>query len=519
MSTQKSPLGWEYTLIKDIAELHRGVSYKKIDASKTEKKGYLPVLRANNINDEINFNDLVYVPEKNIKSEQLIREGDIIIAMSSGSKHLVGKAAQAKNDFKAGFGVFCGLIRPSDVIDKKYIGYFFYSSNYRQIIRKFSSGININNLRRTHIEELAISVPPLTEQRRIVTKIEELFTRLDAGIKSLKNAQAQLKRYRQSVLKAAVEGRLTAEWRERRLTASPCSAQAGEYEFEPADKLLERILKERHEKWEAELLAKYKSKGKKPPKNWQDKYKEPTPPDTTNLPELPNSWEWSFIDQISYEIRYGSSSRTNTDKIGIPILRMGNIIDGNLVFNKLKYLPENHYEFPDLFLISGDLLFNRTNSPELVGKTAIYEGFHSPCSFASYLIRVRFCEGIEPHFISFFINSSYGRAWIRSVVSQQVGQANVNGTKLKNLTVPLPPLYEQIIITKEIDRIFSICREIEAPLESEIKRAQSLRQSILKRAFEGKLVPQDPNDLSASVLLERIKAEKAKNKKAKQTEI
>ena len=442
------------------------------------------------------FGDVYPVTRKwCVSPKKIAQKGDVLLSVRAP----VGPTNIATTKCCIGRGL--ASIRPLDGIDNKFILYFFRS--VERYLAKRGTGTTFNAITGDKLRGFPISLPPLPEQHRIIAKLGELFTKLDAGIKSLKNAQAQLKRYRQSVLKAAVEGGLTAEWREQ-----------GKNEYEPADKLLERILKERRKNWEVEQLAKYKSKGKKPPKNCQEKYKEPKLPDTSNLPELPNSWKWTSIDQISYEIRYGSSSRTNTDKIGIPVLRMGNIIDGNLVFNKLKSLPENHYEFPDLFLVSGDLLFNRTNSPELVGKTAIYEGHPSPCSFASYLIRVRFCEGIEPRFISFFINSAYGHAWIRSVVSQQVGQANVNGTKLKNLIIPFPSFSEQKEIVLEVEKILSIIDESKLEIESELKRAKSLRQSILKHAFEGKLVPQDPDDLPASVLLERIKAEKAKSKKS-----
>lgn len=397
-------------------------------------------------------------------------------------------------------------IRPVDGIDTKFILYFFRS--VERYLAKSGTGTTFTAITGDILKDFPISLPPLQEQHRIVAKVEELLTKLDAGVEALKQVQTQLRRYRQSALKVAVKGRLTAEWRERHKD-----------ELELADKLLERILKERREKWEAEQLASYEAQGKTPPKNWQDKYKEPIFSNSSSLPELPNSWKWASIDQISYEVRYGSSSKTNTDPNGIPILRMGNIVEGNLVFDNLKYLPENHDEFPDLLLVSGDLLFNRTNSVELVGKTAVYKGYPSPCSYASYLIRVRFCRDVEPNFVSFFINSVYGRAWIRTVVSQQVGQANVNGTKLKNLAVALPPFAEQKKLVSEVERIFSIMFESESLMQRELNRAQALRQSILKCAFEGKLVPQDPNDEPTSVLLERIKDEKAKKKKSKQLEM
>jgi len=167
-----------------------------------------------------------------------------------------------------------------------YLNFFEYNG--------YVTGTTRYKLNQSRMKEIPVLIPPLTEQQRIVAKIEELFTKLDAGIEALKKSKEQLKRYRQSVLKAAVEGRLTEEWREQHLPASPCSAQASKGKLEPADKLLERILIERREKWEAEQLSKYKSNGKKPPKNWQDKYKEPTPPDTTNLPELPIMWSWVY---------------------------------------------------------------------------------------------------------------------------------------------------------------------------------------------------------------------------------
>jgi type I restriction enzyme S subunit len=187
---------------------------------------------------------------------------------------------------------------------------------------------------------------------------------------------------------------------------------------------------------------------------------------------------------------------------------MGNLQAGSLDLADLKYLPRSHDEFPKLLLRPGDLLFNRTNSAELVGKSAVYSGTPAKCSFASYLIRARFCDPACSRFAAFFINSMHGRRWIASVVSQQVGQANVSGSKLAALSIPLPPLAEQDRIVAEVERRLSIADEVAATVDSALARAARLRQSILKRAFEGKLVPQNPNDEPASVLLARIRAER-----------
>jgi type I restriction enzyme S subunit len=179
--------------------------------------------------------------------------------------------------------------------------------------------------------------------------------------------------------------------------------------------------------------------------------------------------------------------------------------------DELKYFPQGWRELGDFILREGDVLFNRTNSADLVGKTAVYKSFHPRAVFASYLIRVRVNKAYySADMLSFFINSLYGRRYIASVVSQQVGQANVNGTKLSLMPIPVPPSIEQDQLVAEIERRFSIADQVERTVDHSLKQAERLRQSILKRAFEGKLVPQDPRDEPAEKLLERIKAERAR---------
>jgi type I restriction enzyme S subunit len=345
-------------------------------------------------------------------------------------------------------------------------------------------------------DRVIIPLPPIAQQHRIVQKIEELFTELDAGVTTLRRVQAKLKRYRAAILKAAVEGTLTEAWRSEHA------------DVEPAPVLLQRILQERRSAWEQAELAKFARASKTPPKDWQAKYKEPGTPSTGNLPQLPAGWCWATVEQVSHFARYGTSAKASDAASGVPVLRMGNIQQGALDLSDLKYLPATHQEFPDLVLERGDLLFNRTNSAELVGKSAVFKGSPDPCSYASYLIAVRMVTGCLPEFVNAFLNSVYGRSWVASVVSQQVGQANVNGTKLQALTIPLPPLAEQEQIVAEVERRLSVVAETEAQVEAELKRAERLRQSILNQAFAGKLVPQDPEDEPAGVLLERIRSQR-----------
>ena len=348
------------------------------------------------------------------------------------------------------------------------------------------------------LQSFAFALPPKTEQIRIANLLNELFDDLATGNAALKRCQEKLRLYRASVLKAAVEGDLTADWRSKHPNA------------EPASTLLQRILAERRQHWEQEQLSTYTEKGKPPPKNWQAKYKEPVAPELADLPRLPRGWCWATVDQCASDIQYGSSAKTGDDATGIPVLRMGNLsTNGDVLLDALKYLPKDHPTLTGLYLKVGDLLFNRTNSIDLVGKTATYRGKPSLATFASYLIRIRLLTGINPVLLMYVLNSHWGRQWIRGVASQTVGQANVNGTKLSAFAFPLPPEPEQIRLVGIVDEHIHAIDSLDAHIVTNMVSSEELRQAILHHAFSGKLVPQDPNDEPASQLIERISAERS----------
>ena len=432
------------------------------------------------------------------KGYTVFRADDVIIAKITPCMENGKLAIIPRLDHGWAFGsTEFHVLRSTEVIRPLWLAHFLSQTQRRREAQRAMTG-TAGQLRVpiSWIAEQTIPIPPLSEQCRIVAKIEELFSDLDAGVAALERVRANLKRYRAAVLKAAVEGRLTEDWR------------AQNPDTEPASVLRKRILIERRNQWEKDQLAKFAQAGKQPPKGWQEKYQEPLFLEPEDKRELPARWCFANVAQVSHYAKYGSSSKTSGATDGVPVLRMGNIQNGLLDLSDLKYLPEDHDEFPDLLLRKGDLLFNRTNSAELVGKSAVYEGAPSPCSFASYLISVRALKGCDTRVLCYYLNSLFGRAWIASVVSQQVGQANVNGTKLQALTFPLPTEGEQEEIIQEVERRFSIVDEIEAQVEANLKRAARLRQGILKRAFEGRLVPQDPKDEPADKLLERIRQER-----------
>ncbi len=431
------------------------------------------------------------------RPKKIAEKGDVLLSVRAP----VGPTNIAPKKCCIGRGL--ASIRPIAGLDTKFILYYFRS--VERYLSKSGTGTTFNAITGNALKNLPFLLPPLPEQNRIVTKIEELFTKLDAGIEALKKAKEQLKRYRQSVLKAAVEGRLTKEWREKHKD-----------ELEPADKLLERILKERRDKWGIEQLAKYKSTGEKPPKDLQDKYKEPNPPDTSNIQKIPKGWNWVIMNTISLKITDGEHIRPKMVKKGIPFLSAkdvqeeGIIFDGKLYINQAdasRFWKRCNPELNDILIVSRGAT---------VGRSCIIKTDKKFCLLGSVIL-IKLSKILLSKYISYMLKSSTIQKKMTNLSGSTAQQA-IYIRDIKNLLIPVAPLLEQKIIVDKLERIFSNIKELESIINAELKRAQSLRQSILKRAFEGKLVPQDPNDEPASVLLERIKSEKAKSNQSQRQE-
>ena len=332
-------------------------------------------------------------------------------------------------------------------------------------------------------------MPPLAEQRRIVAEIETQFTRLDASVAALRRTQVNLKRYRASVLKDACEGRLVPTEAEL--------ARSESREYEPADVLLERILAERRARWESQE----KRRGK---------YREPSAPDTSVLPELPEGWVWATVEQtILGTPQNGLYKHKSEYGDGIPILRIDDYQDFYLrereLLQCLRATPE---ELATYGLRQGQLVVNRVNSPSHLGKCLVVPDSLLPAVFESNMMRLATSSVISVSYIAYYLRSFVGRARLTSNAKWAVNQASINQTDVCSTPVPLPPLAEQHRIVAEVERRLSVVQQAEATVEASLARAERLRQSILKQGFSGKLVPQDPADEPASVLLERIRAER-----------
>jgi type I restriction enzyme S subunit len=350
----------------------------------------------------------------------------------------------------------------------------------------------IPGLNRNDAYILNIPLPPLPEQHRIVTKVEELFTQLDAGVGALTNTKAQLKRYRQSVLKSACEGRLVPTEAEL--------ARAEGRDYEPADVLLARIGKERREKWDAEK----KRKGKK-----SAKYKEPAAPDVSGLPGLPEGWRWGGIAQICQHIIDCLHSTPKFIQDGKYCIDTNCIEQGKIIFEKSRFVSEETYydRVSRMTPQVDDILFAREGT---IGTAVIVPPNIELC-LGQRMMMFRAANGIIPLYFMLGIQSQiFEKQWKGKVTGSTVPHVNIGDLKL--MALPLPPTLEQRRIVAEIERRISVADEIEKTIDQSLKQAERLRQSVLKKAFEGKLVPQDPNDEPAEKLLERIKQEKTKIK-------
>lgn len=435
----------------------------------------------------------------------LVRAGDILVGMDGDFRAMRWKGENALLNQRV-----CRLVLSTSCMDERF--FLLCLPPFLDAINAETSSITVKHLSSRTIEAIPLPLPPLDEQQRIVAKVEELFSELDKGVESLKAAREQLDVYRQSILQHAFEGKLTARWRKANRTSSD-----SEDVFANLRQQRERLHEAQLKEWRRAVSIKTQSLSGKPPR----KPKAPRPLNRLTaevrqrLPLLPEGWLWDKLGWMTCGVEYGTGAKSS--KAGShPVIRMGNIQNGRIDWNDLVY-TSNAEEIAQYKLNPGDVLFNRTNSPELVGKTAVYEG-ERPALFAGYLIRVNHNPDIvDSHYLAFFLNSRTAIQYGNTVKTDGVNQSNINGEKLQGYPFPYCSLGEQREISRILDDVFSGLDRYEHLIEAELLRSAALRKSILQRAFSGQLVSQDSNDEPASVLLERIRAEKVDSDSPRRT--
>lgn len=344
------------------------------------------------------------------------------------------------------------------------------------------------------IREFEISLPPSPEQDRIVEAIDSYLSRLDDAVANLERVRIKLKAYRASVLKVAVEGRLV-----------PTEAEVARQErrrYEPAEELLKRILKERRQRWEQTELAKLKAAGKAPKDDkWKAKYEEPPPPDTTQLPALPEGWCWVTLPQIG-ELNRGKSKhrpRNHPRLLGgkYPFVQTGDIRRAD------TWLRDYEATYSDFGLAQSRLWPAGTMCITIAANIAETAILAMDACFPDSVVGFLQEDPVVTRYVEMFIRTARQRL---HQYAPATAQKNINLDTLSRVAVPLPPHAEQLRLVTELDRLLSLAAQVASAAEDNGRRCGRLRQAVLKWAFEGKLVDQNAADEAAEQLLDRIRA-------------
>lgn len=488
MKNEALPSGWARVKLGETGEYINGFAFKP---SHRESSG-LPIIRIQNLTDESKALNRTNI---RVPSEYEVTSGDMLVSWSATLDVFVWRREKAlvnQHIFK--------VVPNSDLIKKELLFYWLKIAIEQLMETDHLHGSTMKHINRGPFLAHNVPLPPYAEQTRIVEKLEGLLSDLDAGVNELKSAQKKLGQYRQSLLKAAVEGELTADWRSKNKVK------------ETGAQLLQRILKERRTRWETKQLAKYKDQNKTPPTGWKEKYPEPVKPSITGLSDLPAGWAWVSIDQLVYESSYGTSVKCNYESNGVPVLRIPNVSGGKLDLQDLKFSTTDLGLAKEDYLSVGDVLVIRTNgSIGLVGRAAtVVNDLTIPHFFASYLLRLRCIEKTSVHrWLLAALSAHSGRQWLEARAASSAGQHNISLSTLLTMPIPLAPLAEQCCALDMLEDIQESIKQQEDAAVLSIKQSVAQRKNILKTAFSGQLIPQDPNDEPASVLLERIRIERA----------
>lgn len=441
------------------------------------------------------------------RAKQVLRTGDVVISMTRPNLNAV---ALVPNHLDGAIGSTGFHVLRSRWIKPEFLFGLVQTDGFIDSMCDVVQGALYPAVRPKDIAAFKFVLQSPNQQIRIVEKLEELLSDLDTGVAELKAAQKKLGQYRQSLLKAAVEGTLTAEWRAARKVG------AGDTALETGSQLLQRILTERRARWEAKQRAKFAEQGKAPPKDWQKKYPEPVQPDTSDLPKLPEEWVWASLDQAVAEslvgLDRGQDQQSEVAEFGY--IKMNNVsMNGRADVGKLIRVNASEEEVKKYSVQQNDLLFNTRNSLELVGKVGLVQSLSGVTLYNNNLIRLRFDGVLIPEFAWRQMCAPEFRARMERVKKATTSVAAVYAKDLFPMAVAVPASKEQEEIARVLDMAISAIENQEAAIELSLKQSAAQRKNILKAAFSGQLVPQNPNDEPASVLLDRIRVERAERDK------
>jgi type I restriction enzyme S subunit len=458
------PSSWNVTDLGTVVDVVRGVSYKKPDATNQTGPGLVPILRATNIGEKLTLDgELVFVPDRYVRPEQRLRPGDIIVATSSGSSAVVGKSALLDRPWNGAFGTFCCVIRAKEGVDPRYLGYYLQDRPVRERWSAAARGTNINNLKVSDIVSTPVPLASFAEQRRIVAAIEELISRIDAGVEALNRARRNLQRMRAAVLQAAVMGRLVPQ----------------DSEAEHAGILVKRLLEEHPEVRNHTFTF-----------------------DAHSLPKLPGGWAWLAVGQLG-EVVTGRTPDTRRIEYfgpGLPFVTPGDMGEELILRGAARELTDAGAAVARRLPVNSVLATCIGATIGKVGLAAV------PCATNQ---QINALIPFESYALSRWICYAMASPWFFGLLRSQASSTTMpilNKSRFRALPIPLPPIAEQVHVVAEVERHLSLFENLKVAVENNVEHAARLRRSILNSAFAGRLVPRDHSDEPASGLLERMRA-------------
>lgn len=471
---QQLPEGWKIERLGDVIDIQGGSQPPKSEFIYEPMEGYIQLLQIRDFGE----NGIpTFVPQNRVT--KFCDKDDILIARYGASLgRIVTGLAGAYNVALA------KTIFDKNLLIKRFV-YYLLQTQIFQVPLKMISRSAQNGFAKHEIAHIEIPVPPIETQQAIVNKIESLFDEIDEGIGRLKTAAQQIQQYRQSLLKNAFNGELTKEWRSKHADALPSE-----------NELLAQIQTAR-EQHHAQQLADWQTAVSQWEQNGKEG-KKPSKPSTLKklesieklneieLTELPEGWFWERLGLMTLGVEYGTSAKSQPEG-KVPVLRMGNMQNGKIDWADLVY-SDNDEEIKQYLLKKGDVLFNRTNSPELVGKTSIIET-DEKAIFAGYLIRINHLTEItDGRYLTYFLNSMIAKKYGNFVKTDGVNQSNINGQKLINYPFVFCSLKEQKEIADILEQKFTACDQLADEIAKQLKQAELFKQAVLKAAFQGELI-------------------------------
>ena len=493
MNTFLLPTGWAIALIADvICDVQTTDPSTRPSAEIT----YFDISSIDNEAGRVSDAKVVLGADAPSRARQIVQEGDVLFSTVRPNLRAIALVPAVANGI-ASTG-FC-VLRAAQSIDPHYLYFYARSEGFLYALLPLARGVSYPAVRSGDVVSQSIPIAPAAEQTRIVEKLEELLSDLDAGVAELKAAQKKLAQYRQSLLKAAVEGALTADWRKGQ-AASPAET------IESGAALLARILTERRSRWETRQLAKFQTQGKAPPKDWQAKYPAPVAQDSAGLPALPQGWVWSSLGQC-FQVAVGATPSRKESGYwggGIPWVSSGEVRFNRITESKETISEEGLNNSSTRLNPVGSVLLGMIGEGKTRGQVAILniEAANNQNCAAIWVSET----DVPPEYVYFWLWSRYDETRRGSSGNNQPA---LNKSIVEGIPFPLPPLDELAQIVQVVSASLLQTSDQETAVEYSLKQSAAQRKNILQAAFSGQLVPQDPADEPASVLLARIRAERA----------